>query len=395
MHFRILDSWRGAAALMVALFHLNVLSPLYTLDFIRNAYLFVDFFFVLSGFVITHSYGEKLATLDGVGIFAFRRFMRLWPLHATVLVAFVLVESAKAVAVRHGIGFDTPPFTGAMSAATVPLNLVFGHAIGFTNQLTWNAPSWSIAAEFWTYLIFASAVHFGATRLWRYRLAEEILIAIILMASIAALVTGSKHGQDVTYDLGLIRCLYGFLVGHFVYRLWQVCPRAVFDRPVIEIAVLMGTVGYVSLAAHSTYSFFAPLVFAVVVLVFAYETGPVSVLMSNRCCEWLGRISYSIYMWQAFLIHNLIDRPVSVIEKLTHRVLTSTDVAGSALGGDAGKLIVLGGHFLPLLLTLAFLAALVVVASLSYRLIEQPAQAWGRNIALGRKRDKIEAPNPM
>ena len=44
MHFRILDSWRGVAALLVALFHLNVYSALYSLNFMRNAYLFVDFF---------------------------------------------------------------------------------------------------------------------------------------------------------------------------------------------------------------------------------------------------------------------------------------------------------------------------------------------------------------
>jgi hypothetical protein len=112
-------------------------------------------------------------------------------------------------------------------------------------------------------------------------------------------------------------------------------------------------------------------------------------------CKFDFSIGNYAFMWQAFLIHNLVDRPVSVIEKLTHQVLTSTDVAGSALGGEAGKLIVLGGHFLPLLLTLAFLAALVVVASLSYRLIEQPAQVWGRNIGLARKQDKIDAPNPM
>ena len=54
--FRVLDSWRGIAALLVALFHLDIYSALYSLDFTRNAFLFVDFFFVLSGFVITHSY---------------------------------------------------------------------------------------------------------------------------------------------------------------------------------------------------------------------------------------------------------------------------------------------------------------------------------------------------
>ena len=96
MHFRVLDSWRGVAALLVAIFHLNLYSALYPLDFIRNAYLFVDFFFVLSGFVITHSYAARLGTIEELGSFALKRFGRLWPLHVAVLLAFLAVESAKA-----------------------------------------------------------------------------------------------------------------------------------------------------------------------------------------------------------------------------------------------------------------------------------------------------------
>src|SRR5271163_282350 len=126
MRFRVLDAWRGVAALLVALFHLNLYSPVYALDFIRNAYLFVDFFFVLSGFVITHAYADRMATIEGVATFAVRRFNRLWPLHAVVILAFVLVELAKAMAASRGISFAAPPFTDATSSAALPLNLAFG-----------------------------------------------------------------------------------------------------------------------------------------------------------------------------------------------------------------------------------------------------------------------------
>jgi peptidoglycan/LPS O-acetylase OafA/YrhL len=383
MRFRILDSWRGIAALTVALFHLNVLSPIYSLDVVRNGFLFVDFFFVLSGFVITHSYGERLGTIAGVDTFVFRRFCRLWPLHGVVLLAFVAVESAKAVAAARGANFYAPPFTGATSAGAVVVNLLFGQAIGIENQLTWNTPSWSIAAEFWTYVIFAAALYLATAGLSRFRFAAEGLLAMLLIGSVAVLVAGSNHGQDATYDLGLFRCLYGFLVGHFVYRLWRLCPPTLFDSSLIEIAVLIIAFSYVSFAGHSAFSFLAPLVFAIVVLVFAFEAGPVSRLMSNPANEWLGKISYSIYMWQAFIIFNLVDRGVSMVEKLTHRVLTTTEGASSALGGEAGKLIVLGGHVLPILMTAVFLAVLVAVASLSYRLIERPVQEWARTVRWG------------
>src|ERR1700761_7501775 len=124
MRFRALDSWRGIAALLVALFHLNLVSPIYSLDFVRNGYLFVDFFFVLSGFVITHGYADRLGTLQGVGAFAFKRFRRLWPLHVIVLAMFVLVESTKAIAAARGASFYAPPFTGATGSSAVLLNIV-------------------------------------------------------------------------------------------------------------------------------------------------------------------------------------------------------------------------------------------------------------------------------
>jgi hypothetical protein len=79
-------------------------------------------------------------------------------------------------------------------------------------------------------------------------------------------------------------------------------------------------------------------------------------------------------------LHHLQSRrpPVSVAEKITHRVLTTTDGAASALGGEAGKLIVLGGQLLPILATMLYLAVLIVMASVSYLLIEQPGQEWAR-----------------
>jgi peptidoglycan/LPS O-acetylase OafA/YrhL len=373
-HFRVLDSWRGIAALLVALFHLNILSLIYSLDFVRNGFLFVDFFFVLSGFVITHSYSDRLVTPGGVGRFAIRRLGRLWPLHVVVLLAFVIVEAAKAVSVAHGAPFDKPPFTGAASPGSILTNLFFGQSFGIEQQLTWNPLSWSICAEFWTYLIFAAALFIAATWLRRVRSASEILITAILIGAAAILMLFSRHAIDVTFDLGLARCIYGFLVGHLTYRLWRMVSHVEFRRGLPEVTTLLAAILYVSLAGHAAISFLAPLVFAVVVFVFAFESGPVSRLMLNRANAWLGRISYSMYMWQAFIIFNLVDRPVSMIEKMTGRVLTITVLAGETFGNETRKLIVLDGHLLPIGVTIMFVVLLIAVASVSYYLIEKPGQ---------------------
>ena len=61
MRFHSLDGWRGVAALFVSLYHLSFFNHIYGWEFLRNSYLFVDFFFVLSGFVITHAYQNKIS----------------------------------------------------------------------------------------------------------------------------------------------------------------------------------------------------------------------------------------------------------------------------------------------------------------------------------------------
>ncbi len=374
MHFRVLDGWRGVAALLVALFHLNLYSAIYSLDFIRNAFLFVDFFFVLSGFVITHSYGDRLKTFDELRSFAIRRFGRLWPLHVVVLVAFLVVESGKAVLAARGTSFYLPPFTGANSLETIPMNLAFGQSFGLVQHLTWNPPSWSICAEYWTYLVFAVLLVLSSGSSKHLSFAPLGLILVTLVGSVLMLVLFAPHGIDASYDLGFVRCLYGFFVGHLTYRIFQAVSKARFDAGFLEWTMLIVMVGFVSLVGRTEYSFFAPLVFAAAVFIFAFEAGPVSRLMSNRAGDWLGKVSYSIYMWQAFIIFNLVDRPVSIIEKMTGRVLTTAEGVSSALGGEAGKLIVLGGHILPILATLVFAGLLIAIASVSYYLVELPGQ---------------------
>jgi peptidoglycan/LPS O-acetylase OafA/YrhL len=88
VRFEVLDSWRGICALLVTLFHFPAAGWLATNGFIRGSYLFVDFFFVLSGFVIAHAYGERLGDGTSFRKFMVTRFGRLFPLHAFMLLAF-------------------------------------------------------------------------------------------------------------------------------------------------------------------------------------------------------------------------------------------------------------------------------------------------------------------
>src|SRR6267143_3981706 len=92
--FVVLDSWRGIAACLVALFHLEayshlVYSHLRGVPFLDNSWLFVDFFFVLSGFVIAANYQQRLIDGFGAGRFLLLRLGRLYPLHFVMLAVSI------------------------------------------------------------------------------------------------------------------------------------------------------------------------------------------------------------------------------------------------------------------------------------------------------------------
>ena len=94
--FHVLDAWRGIAALLVALERLHAHGVFYSLPFVRNSYLFVDFFFVLSGFVIAHAYADKITDARSALTFALRRFGRLWPLHIFASPGFCCLRGGQA-----------------------------------------------------------------------------------------------------------------------------------------------------------------------------------------------------------------------------------------------------------------------------------------------------------
>jgi peptidoglycan/LPS O-acetylase OafA/YrhL len=166
MRFAVLDGWRGLAALLVALHHISLLtvSHFYSLSFVQHSFLFVDFFFVLSGFVIAHAYVTRLWSLNEASLFVVRRVGRLWPLHIFVLGLLIAFQLAKAVAERlAGMSIGEPAFSEATPAivSAIWTNVLLIHSLGIHDKLTWNGASWSISTEFYTYLIFAGVTYRG------------------------------------------------------------------------------------------------------------------------------------------------------------------------------------------------------------------------------------------
>jgi len=372
--FAVLESWRGIAACLVVLFHLyylNIYSHLHELPLLRNSWLFVDFFFVLSGFVIAANYQQRLLDGFGVGRFLLLRLGRLYPLHFTMLAAGVAVKLLLSVA--PGFSSITQAAPAAFSTPqeapdTILANLLLIHSLHLYDFFTWNAPSWSISTEFYTYVIFAACL-VGLRKHGWIALLGAMIGGPVLVATL------SDHNMATEYDWGIIRCVYGFSAGVVswnVYRRWNDKLKRWLSGTIAEWGAIGLIFAFVSASGTTLLSVAAPYVFALVVLVFAFEGGTASAILRLRPLVFLGTISYSIYMTHFFIARRMLD-------------------VGRALDKfwniDFLKLHEIDGHQAYLLGTqlwhgdiayLLFLAMVIAVSCVTYLWIEKPGRDWVR-----------------
>jgi peptidoglycan/LPS O-acetylase OafA/YrhL len=364
VRYAALDGWRGVAALAVAIYHLPLAFPWAASPVYRNLELSVDFFFVLSGFVIAHAARDGLpAARDGWAFMA-RRFFRVWPLHVAVLAFFVALESAKWLAARKiALPLEGQPFTGSFAKEAILTNLVFLQAWGIHPGTTWNGPSWSISGEFACYLLFALAtVLLPRKRDWLLAAAAVMCFALILGVS--------DDGIYVTHDYGVPRAIIGFACGALLYR---AMPLIRFGGSIHEVSSLLALGLFLVFARADWTSMLSPVVFAYVIAAHAAERGAVSRVLLSSPVQWLGLMSYAVYMLHAFL-YQLLRIGLKLMEK--------AGLAGlDRLLLPNRELIVIDKAWLLWATAAAAIIATLVGAAILHRLIEKPGITLGRRVA--------------
>lgn len=142
--FHNLEALRGVCALLVALYHAAWASHIAMLPIVRNGWLFVDFFFVLSGFVMTHTYwrgAARISTADDGREFMVRRFFRLYPTHLIAyLAAFLVVWLGELLRAQGQASAIATMFSLDSLKTLLLLQTIV------PTQTTFNTPSWSISA---------------------------------------------------------------------------------------------------------------------------------------------------------------------------------------------------------------------------------------------------------
>jgi peptidoglycan/LPS O-acetylase OafA/YrhL len=289
--YRILDSYRFIAASMICIYHFNkanilglaTLSPMF-----ENIRLGVDFFFILSGFVIAKVYLNKIHNGEQFGRFMWRRFARLYPLHLLTL----MIGIAGGLLIGHrGLQEGTNP--EIFSSTAILANLTLTHSLGVTSYGSFNIPSWSISAEMFVYLLFP-VFALLATRL------PAFVNALLIVGYVVATVIIRDHLglRDWTltwYDLGALRALPTFFTGVLIAKILSTTGKNF--APPVWMAHAAFALSLVPMHFNMRDEF-ALIAFASVVLLAAAaeQNGGKSKLQGARFVH-LGDASYSLYMW--------------------------------------------------------------------------------------------------
>ncbi len=339
---RPLTSIRGIFAWAVVVYHVRLACmgwmPIGVIRVLSKGYLAVDFFFLLSGFVIWLNYGERLRGRGAAADFIARRIARVWPLHAVMLafggaLALLLLASGREA--------------GHFPVAQLPLQIAMMQNWGFLGGLSWNDPAWSISCEWAAYLLTPIAVLLLDPLVRGRHLPTT---ALVVAAALPLLVLGAlAHargetglGFDITH-FGLVRCLCEFACGTMLAGLWR---RWRGDVRVETVCWLAGAGWVTAWAAGLAEAFAVPFAFATLLMALALGAERARHPLSGRTIHWLGEISYATYLshfllffaFKLALIHD--DRNV------------------------------------PPLLVLAYLIAVLAVSAGLYHWVERPAQRW-------------------
>jgi peptidoglycan/LPS O-acetylase OafA/YrhL len=336
-----LDGWRAVAIAMVLFAHA---PPLHGFLASISPYgaLGVDLFFAISGFIITFRLLEEYRLTGTVSLRAFytRRFFRIVP----PTLAFLACLSVL------GLAWHFVPLNAGQIAASIffyrnyyPIPLEQGWYTGHF---------WSLSVEEHFYLLWPGLLVLALRFRRSAWLAPLLALSVALWREldlhygwIAALnpsLRGYEGRSDYRLDGLLWGCVLAFLWQNAAARAWlqRWCGNWTLLAAVVAIAFLLWQVPF---GGAAWLAMMFPVLLASTL---AEPTAAISKLLQFTPVAWLGRISYSLYIWQQlFLIHNL-DSPWGVLQKF------------------------------PLNIGLALLAA-----TASYYLVEQPVLRWGRSLA--------------
>lgn len=305
-HYEILDGLRGVAAIIVVFFHIFEIfsNGDHTQQIINHGYLAVDFFFMLSGFVISYAYDNRWSTMTLKDFFV-RRLIRLQPM--------IIIGSLIGAALFY---FQHSPDLGWGGIAGTPVwKLVMVMLIGMTvfpvgkslDLRGWgemhplNGPAWSLFFEYIANLAYALILR---------RLSKIVLVILMIIAAgftihlaftnpNGDMIGGWSIDDPTQLKIGFTRLTFPFLAGIVLAKTSKLIftPKA-FLATSIVLVVILAVPRLGGNSAHWQNALFECFALMIVFpfIIWLGAGGKVVGEKANKLCKFLGDISYPIYI---------------------------------------------------------------------------------------------------
>ena len=307
-HYHLLDGLRGVAALMVIWYHVfegYAFAGGTTIDTFNHGYLAVDFFFILSGFVIGYAYDDRWGKNFTMKDFIKRRLIRLHP-----MVIMGAVVGAITFYIQGSVQWDGTHIGISMVMLSLLCTIFFipampgvGYEVrGNGEMFPLNGPCWSLFFEYIGNILYALFIR---------RLSNKALTIVVVLLGVAlasfAIFDVSGYGNigvgwtldGVNFIGGLLRMLFPFSMGMLLSRNFKamklrgafwICTLvmiALFAVPYLE--------GTESICTNGIYEAFC-IIIAFPILLWIGASGTTTDKKSTQICKFLGDISYPIYV---------------------------------------------------------------------------------------------------
>ena len=307
-HYHLLDGLRGVAALMVIWYHVfegYAFAGGTTIDTFNHGYLAVDFFFILSGFVIGYAYDDRWGKNFTMKDFIKRRLIRLHP-----MVIMGAVVGAITFYIQGSVQWDGTHIGISMVMLSLLCTIFFipampgvGYEVrGNGEMFPLNGPCWSLFFEYIGNILYALFIR---------RLSNKALTIVVVLLGVAlasfAIFDVSGYGNigvgwtldGVNFIGGLLRMLFPFSMGMLLSRNFKpmklrgafwICTLvmiALFAVPYLE--------GTESICTNGIYEAFC-IIIAFPILLWIGASGTTTDKKSTQICKFLGDISYPVYI---------------------------------------------------------------------------------------------------
>ena len=307
-HYELLDGLRGVAALLVVWYHVfegYAFAGGTLIESINHGYLAVDFFFILSGFVIGYAYDDRWGKNFTMKDFIKRRLIRLHP-----MVIIGAIVGAITFYIQGSVQWDGTHIGISMVMLSLLCTIFFipampgvGYEVrGNGEMFPLNGPCWSLFFEYIGNILYALFIR---------RLSNKALTIVVVLLGVAlasfAIFNVSGYGNigvgwtldGVNFIGGLLRMLFPFSMGMLLSRNFKpmklrgafwICTLvmiALFAVPYLE--------GTESICTNGIYEAFC-IIIAFPILLWIGASGTTTDKKSTQICKFLGDISYPIYV---------------------------------------------------------------------------------------------------